>query len=87
MSVLILVKGHSRTFEVIGWAAGQVGLCALLDTPALERVGAPAFSPDKLGRQAGELRGTDETGTSASPRCERLRDTAAQSAGSTALRE
>ncbi|MBW2268125.1 MAG: dihydrodipicolinate reductase [Deltaproteobacteria bacterium] len=53
------------TFKVIQWATGKVGqraARAIIEHPNLELVGVHAFSPDKVGKDAGALCGTDETG-------------------------
>jgi hypothetical protein len=64
---LRLTSGHPRTYEttvglgryrVVQWATGNVGqraLRAVLDRDVFELVGVHAFSPDKVGRDAGAL--------------------------------
>lgn len=54
--------------RVIQWATGKVGkhsLRAILDDPRLELVGVYAFSPDKVGVDAGALCGRPDTGVKA----------------------
>jgi len=56
------------TLKVIQWATGKVGqraARAILDHPGLELVGVHAFSPEKVGKDAGELCGTRATGVRA----------------------
>jgi 4-hydroxy-tetrahydrodipicolinate reductase len=63
------------TFKVIQWATGKVGqraARAIIDHPDLELVGVHAFSPDKVGNDAGELCGADETGVLATRDIEEL---------------
>jgi hypothetical protein len=51
--------------RVIQWTSGKVGshaLRAILDDPRLKLVGLYAHSPDKVGRDAGELCGRPHTG-------------------------
>lgn len=54
--------------RVIQWNTGKVGklaMRAVLDDPRLELVGVYAHSPDKVGKDAGELCGRSETGIKA----------------------
>lgn len=54
--------------RVIQWNTGKVGklaLRAILDDPGLELVGVYARSPDKIGKDAGELCGRPATGVAA----------------------
>jgi hypothetical protein len=54
--------------RVIQWNTGKVGklaLRAILDDPRLELVGVFAHSPDKTGKDAGELCGRPATGITA----------------------
>lgn len=54
-----------KRLRVIQWTTGKVGkysLRAILDNPRLELVGVYAHSPDKVGRDAGELCGRPTTG-------------------------
>jgi hypothetical protein len=47
-------------YRVVQWATGNVGqhaLRAVLDRDVFELVGVHAFSPDKVGRDAGALAG------------------------------
>jgi 4-hydroxy-tetrahydrodipicolinate reductase len=63
------------TLRVIQWATGKVGrraARAIIDHPGLELIGIHAFSPDKVGKDAGELCGTDETGVRATDDVEEL---------------
>ena len=57
------------TLRVIQWTTGKVGkysLRAILDDPRLALIGVYAHSPDKVGRDAGELCGRPATGIRAS---------------------
>jgi hypothetical protein len=61
--------------RVIQWATGKVGrlsLRAILDDPRLELAGVYAFSPDKVGKDAGELCGRPATGVVATDDVEAL---------------
>jgi 2,4-diaminopentanoate dehydrogenase len=52
-------------YRVVQWATGNVGRCALraiLDRDVFELVGVHAFSPDKVGRDAGTLAGVAPVG-------------------------
>ncbi len=54
-----------RTYRVVQWTTGNVGTrtaLAVLANPDYELVGCYAWSPDKVGRDVGELIGTDPTG-------------------------
>ena len=54
--------------RVVQWTTGNVGrrsLIAILANPALQLVGCYAWSPDKIGRDAGELCGRAATGVAA----------------------
>jgi hypothetical protein len=54
-----------KRLRVIQWTTGKVGkysLRAILDDPRLELVGVYAYSPDKVGRDAGELCGRANCG-------------------------
>jgi hypothetical protein len=54
-----------KKLRVIQWTTGKVGkysLRAILDDPRLELVGVYAHSPDKVGRDAGELCGRPNCG-------------------------
>jgi hypothetical protein len=56
------------TFRVVQWTTGKVARRALRATlvhPDLELVGVFAFSPEKVGRDAGELCGLDPIGIAA----------------------
>lgn len=55
--------------RVIQWTTGKVGKLAtraILDDPRLELVGMYAYSPDKVGKDAGALCGRADTGITAS---------------------
>ena len=52
-------------YKVIQWATGVVGTAALkgvIRHPRLELVGVKVYSDDKVGKDAGELAGSDTTG-------------------------
>ncbi len=54
--------------RVVQWGTGKVGKLAtraILDNPQLELVGVHAFSPEKVGRDAGALCGRPDTGIKA----------------------
>src|SRR5262245_6089909 len=72
---------HSSRYRVIQWATGAVGthaLRALLDDPQFELVGVYVHSPDKVGRDAGELAGLPiDIGIKATNDAEVLRNTTA----------
>lgn len=53
----------SKKLRIVQWTTGLVGrsaVRAVLDHPELELVGCHAWSPDKVGRDVGELCGFDE---------------------------
>lgn len=55
----------NRPLRVIQWATGNVGIEALagiVDSPSLELVGLRVYSPQKVGRDAGELLGREPLG-------------------------
>ena len=55
----------SESFRVVQWTTGNVGersVIAVLANPALELVGCYAWSPDKVGRDVGELCGVAPVG-------------------------
>jgi 2,4-diaminopentanoate dehydrogenase len=57
-----------RRYRVVQWATGRVGqraLRAVLDRDAFELVGLYAFSPDKVGQDAGTMAGLAPVGLSA----------------------
>jgi hypothetical protein len=61
--------------KVIQWTTGNVGrraLRAIVEHPELELVGVYAFSPDKVGKDAGELCEIEETGVIATNDVEAL---------------
>ena len=54
-----------RTYRVVQWTTGNVGVrsaLAVLANPEYDLVGCYAWGPDKVGRDVGELIGTDPTG-------------------------
>jgi 2,4-diaminopentanoate dehydrogenase len=54
-----------KTYRVVQWATGNIGTRALrsvIEHPTLELAGVYVHSPDKSGRDAGELCGLDATG-------------------------
>jgi 4-hydroxy-tetrahydrodipicolinate reductase len=54
-----------QTYRVVQWATGNIGtksLRALIEHPRLELVGLHVHSADKVGKDAGELCGSDATG-------------------------
>src|SRR4051794_36514625 len=57
-----------QTLRVVQWTTGNVGersVIAVLANPALELVGCYAWSPDKVGRDVGELCGVAPVGIGA----------------------
>lgn len=57
-----------NTYRVVQWTTGNVGkssVAAIAASPHLELVGCYAWSPDKAGRDAGELAGLDPLGVAA----------------------
>ena len=57
--------GERAPYRVVQWTTGNVGrrsVRAIVSNPALELVGCYAWSADKVGRDAGELCGTNPTG-------------------------
>lgn len=57
-----------NTYRVVQWTTGNVGkssLQSIADNPALELVGCYAWSPEKAGRDAGELVGIAPLGVAA----------------------
>ena len=58
----------TRRYRVVQWTTGNVGkssVQAIAANPALELVGCYAWSPDKVGRDVGDLCGMDALGISA----------------------
>ena len=56
------------TLRVVQWTTGNVGrqsVTAIAENPGLELVGCYAWSPDKVGRDVGELCGLDPLGVTA----------------------
>jgi 2,4-diaminopentanoate dehydrogenase len=56
------------TLRVVQWTTGNVGkrsVRAVVSHPALELVGCYAWSPDKVGRDVGELCGIEPIGLAA----------------------
>ena len=51
------------TYRVVQWSTGNVGLLSLrslIGHPEFELVGLHAHSPDKVGKDAGEIAGVPE---------------------------
>jgi 2,4-diaminopentanoate dehydrogenase len=66
-------------YRVVQWSTGHVGMHALraiLDHPDLELVGLWVHSPDKVGRDAGELAGRSSVGVAATDDVDALLDLA-----------
>jgi hypothetical protein len=62
-------------YRVVQWTTGNVGrraLRAIVAHPELDLVGCYAWSPEKVGRDAGELAGIDALGVSATDDIEAL---------------
>jgi 2,4-diaminopentanoate dehydrogenase len=62
-----------RRFRVVQWASGHLGsesLRQIIDHPDLELAGLFVYSPEKAGRDAGELCGRPATGVRATDRIE-----------------
>jgi len=58
-----------NSYRVVQWTTGNVGKSsveAIAANPAFELVGCYAYSPDKVGRDVGELCGIDRLGVAAS---------------------
>ena len=56
---------NAAPLRVVQWTTGNVGrrsVLAVLANPDLELVGCYAWSPDKVGRDVGELSGTTAAG-------------------------
>ncbi|MEO5587683.1 MAG: hypothetical protein ABIQ81_08330 [Novosphingobium sp.] len=54
-----------KTYRVIQWATGVVGTAALrhfIQNPVIELVGVLVYSPDKVGKDAGDIAGLPPTG-------------------------
>jgi len=59
---------HPMTFKVVQWTSGGVArqcVRAIVEHPDMELVGMYAFSPDKVGKDAGELVGLPTLGVTA----------------------
>lgn len=59
---------HNKTLRVVQWAPGNVGsssLRAIIRHPKMELVGVYVYSPEKEGKDAGELCGLDPVGVMA----------------------
>ena len=59
---------NGRRYRVVQWTTGNVGkssVQAIAANPMLELVGCYAWSPDKVGRDVGELCGIDPLGVAA----------------------
>ncbi|WP_460060632.1 NAD(P)H-dependent amine dehydrogenase family protein [Streptomyces sp. YKOK-I1] len=62
---------HGSPLRVVQWATGTIGarsLRAVLDHPQMVLTGVHVHAPDKSGRDAGELSGTDLTGVTCTHR-------------------
>lgn len=67
----------SEKYRVVQWATGQVGrraLPAILDHPELDLVGLWVHSPDKVGKDAGEIAGRRPVGIQATNAVDALLD-------------
>ncbi len=56
------------TLRIVQWTTGNVGrqsVAAIAENPGLELVGCYAWSPEKVGHDAGELCGLDPLGVTA----------------------
>lgn len=54
-----------KTYRVVQWATGNIGTRALrsvIEHPTLDLAGVYVHTPDKVGRDAGELCGLDPVG-------------------------
>jgi hypothetical protein len=61
-------QGGGKLYRVVQWATGNVGARALrraIEHPEMELVGVHVHSPDKVGRDAGELAGIAPIGIAA----------------------
>ncbi|WP_280835193.1 NAD(P)H-dependent amine dehydrogenase family protein [Mycolicibacterium frederiksbergense] len=66
---------HSSPYRVVQWTTGNVGkssVAAIARNPTLELVGCYAWSPDKVGKDAGELVGIEPLGVTATNDVEAL---------------
>src|SRR4051794_33640010 len=57
------------TYRVVQWTTGNIGtksVHAIVENSALQLIGCYAWSPDKVGRDVGELCGIDPVGITAS---------------------
>jgi 2,4-diaminopentanoate dehydrogenase len=62
---VLIGKTAPMTYRVVQWTTGNVGrrsVHAIANNPDVELVGCYAWSPDKVGVDAGELAGTDPLG-------------------------
>jgi hypothetical protein len=67
----------SRRLRVVQWTTGKTGSAAvrgMVGHPVIDLVGCYAYSPDKVGRDVGELCGTDPLGILATDDVEALLD-------------
>jgi len=65
----------SRRLRVVQWTTGKTGSAAvrgMVDHPVIDLVGCFAYSPDKVGRDIGELCGIDPVGIAATDDVEAL---------------
>src|SRR5438045_2564171 len=63
-----ITLSETQPLRVVQWTTGNVGtrsVLAVLANPDLELVGCYAWSPDKVGRDVGELCGIDPLGIDA----------------------
>ena len=68
---------NTRRYRVIQWTTGNVGkssVQAIVANPTLELVGCYAWSPDKVGRDVGELCGIEPLGIAATNDIDALLD-------------
>lgn len=64
-----------QTYRVMQWATGTVGMAALrhfIENPVIELVGVWVTSPDKIGKDAGDIAGLPKTGVIATNDIEAL---------------
>ncbi len=65
---MTVAEGGRPPYRVVQWATGNIGsrsLRAVIEHPSLELVGVRVTDPDKVGRDAGVLCGTDPVGVAA----------------------
>lgn len=74
MSLQASAQG-GKTYRVVQWATGNVGLRSLrmaIEHPRMELAGLYVYSADKVGRDAGELVGLEPTGVAATNDIEQI---------------